>query len=273
LETLVLPITLSDRIRLTVHDERAGSLGVTYGIEELGGSPSIAGRVPTDETNLMVRAAAALSGRVGSHRSVRMSLLKNIPVGGGLGGGSADAAAVLRALNGLLGAALAGETLEEIGAEIGSDVPALLAGGPVLVRGRGERLERVRAAGFTWLLVRFASGVRTPDAFGWWDDDHAATGPDPAAVLRAVAGGDPDELGPLLFNDLEPPVFRRRPDVAEAKRLLVNAGLPGAVMCGSGATVAGLLPGELPADGLRTLRSDLERLTGLSTAMTASPAG
>jgi 4-diphosphocytidyl-2C-methyl-D-erythritol kinase len=88
-----------------------------------------------------------------------------------------------------------------------------------------------------------------------------------------VAGGDPDELGPLLFNDLEPPVFRRRPDVAEAKRLLVNAGLPGAVMCGSGATVAGLLPGELPADGLRTLRSDLERLTGLSTAMTASPAG
>jgi 4-diphosphocytidyl-2-C-methyl-D-erythritol kinase len=96
------------------------------------------------------------------------------------------------------------------------------------------------------VLVPFDFPVRTPDAYRWWDEDgdDAPTGPDPAQVIAAAVAGNVDALAAELFNDLEAPVFRRHPEVADAKRRLLDAGAAGAIMCGSGPTVAGLAATE-----------------------------
>jgi 4-diphosphocytidyl-2-C-methyl-D-erythritol kinase len=98
-----------------------------------------------------------------------------------------------------------------------------------------------------WVLVRFRFGVRSPDAYRWWDEDGAGTGPDPDHLLAAATAGDAEALGPLLFNDLETPVAARHPEIGEAKRRLVEAGALGAVMSGSGSSVIGLARDEAHA--------------------------
>jgi len=82
--------------------------------------------------------------------------------------------------------------------------------------------------------------VRSPDAYRWWDEDGGMTGPDPEGLLDAVAAGDPDVVGPLLFNDLEAPVAGRHPAIGQARARLLDAGALGAVMSGSGSSVVGL---------------------------------
>jgi 4-diphosphocytidyl-2-C-methyl-D-erythritol kinase len=168
-------------------------------------------------------------------------------VAGGLGGGSADAAATLLALNELWGCDVDAATLEEIGERIGSDVPAMLSGEPVLMAGRGERLAPAEIPPLHWVLVRFGFGVRSPDAYRWWDEDGAGTGPDPDHLLAAATAGDAEALGPLLFNDLETPVAARHPEIGEAKRRLLEAGALGAVMSGSGSSMIGLARDEAHA--------------------------
>ena len=166
------------------------------------------------------------------------------PVAGGLGGGSADAAATLLALNELWGCEVDAATLEQIGERIGSDVPAMLSGEAVLMGGRGERLAPAEVPPFHWVLVRFGFGVRSPDAYRWWDEDGAGTGPDPDRLLAAATAGDAEALGPLLFNDLEQPVAARHPEIGEAARGLIESGALGAVMSGSGSCVIGLARDE-----------------------------
>jgi 4-diphosphocytidyl-2-C-methyl-D-erythritol kinase len=131
-------------------------------------------------------------------------------------------------------------TLGEVAERIGSDVPAMLLGGPVLMSGRGELLAPAEVASFWWVVVHFDFGVRSPDAYRWWDEDEGVTGPDPEPLLQAAAAGDAEALGPLLFNDLEEAVTRRHPAVGEAKQRLLAAGALGAVMSGSGSSVVGL---------------------------------
>jgi 4-diphosphocytidyl-2-C-methyl-D-erythritol kinase len=123
---------------------------------------------------------------------------------------------------------------------VGSDVPALVSGGPVLARGRGERVEPASVARTWWVLRILEFGVPAAQAYGWWDEDGERTGPDPVPLLEAVTVADPARLGPLLFNDLEGPVTARQPEVGRAREALLAAGALGAVMCGSGPTVAGL---------------------------------
>jgi 4-diphosphocytidyl-2-C-methyl-D-erythritol kinase len=279
LETLVLPITLADRLTIRAVNDRSQYHTLSYGLE-VTGPPALTRDVPSDDTNLAMRAAFAMAHHLHPAGIAHVAIEKWIPAGAGLGGGSADAAGVLRALNDLWGAALDAEALAEIGLSIGSDVPALLAGTPVMARGRGERLEPVRAAAFDWLLVRFPFGVRTADAFGWWDADgarEADTGPDveprsTERLLRALAGGDAAALGSSLFNDLEGPVFRRHPEIAAAKARLLAAGLPGAVLCGSGASVAGLLPAGASRHELEPLVEDLTGLSDLGPGYVRSAA-
>jgi len=133
---------------------------------------------------------------------------------------------------------------------VGSDVPAMLAGGPVLVRGRGDVIDPVTVDRLWWVLRSFDFGIRSPDAYRWWDEDRAPSGPDPAPLLLAATKGDPETLGPLLFNDLERPVFARHPELAEAKAALLEAGALGAVMSGSGSSVAGLARDQAHAGSL-----------------------
>src|SRR5439155_17135828 len=116
----------------------------------------------------------------GSRGFAEFVLDKRIPHAAGLGGGGSDAAATLRALNDLWGCGLDAGALREVGAQVGSDVPALIDGGPVHVTGRGEVVEPTGSVDLDLVLVTFDFGVRTADAFRWWDEDggpHAPDGP------------------------------------------------------------------------------------------------
>jgi 4-diphosphocytidyl-2-C-methyl-D-erythritol kinase len=232
IESLILPVTLADVLTF-----RKGVGGVRVRVTKGGAG------LPREEDNLIHAAASTLAGRRGVARSAVIQLVKRIPIAAGLGGGSADAAATLLGLNELWGCGLGLEELMEVGAAIGSDVPALVRGGAVMVRGRGETAEGYQTGTTWWVIVPQPFPVSTRDAYGWWDEE-GSTGPDPAPLLEAAQAGRLDELAELLFNDLESVVARRHPQVEEAKRALTLAGALGAVMSGSGPTVAGLARDE-----------------------------
>ncbi len=244
LESLVIPVTLADGVTVRTADR----LSV-----DVQGPPRLAGEVPIGGLNLALVAALTLADASGTQRGARVEIEKRIPVAAGLGGGSADAAATILALDELWGLGLGPDQLVDVGRRIGSDVPAMLAGGPVLVSGRGDRLVPVRVASLWWVIVPFEFGVRSPDAYRWWDEDGGATGPDPEAILAAAASGDAPILGPLLFNDLEAPVIARHPRIGDAKEALLDAGALGAVMSGSGSSVAGLASDRGHAERLATV--------------------
>lgn len=241
LESLVLPIALADRVRVRPAD----ALRI-----EVKGVAELAGEVPAGGLNLALVAALAIGDVCERSGGAEIEITKRIPVAAGLGGGSADAAATLRALNELWGCGLDPAALADLGARIGSDVPAMLAGGPVLMHGRGELIAPARVGRLWWVLVTFGFGVRSPDAYRWWDEDRAPSGPDPGPLLSAAEAGAPEILGPLLFNDLEPPVFARHPELGEVKRRLLEAGALGAAMSGSGSSVVGLARNESHARAL-----------------------
>ncbi|HET7928063.1 MAG TPA: 4-(cytidine 5'-diphospho)-2-C-methyl-D-erythritol kinase [Actinomycetota bacterium] len=243
IESLVVPISLADRVVVRPAEE----LRV-----EIAGEPAFS----SGGLNLALVAALALADACAEPGGALVKIEKRIPVAGGLGGGSADAAATLLALNELWGCEVDPATLEQIGDRIGSDVPAMLSRESVLVGGRGERLAPAEVPPFHWVLVRLGFGVRSPDAYRWWDEDGAGTGPDPDALLAAATAGDAEALGPLLFNDLERPVAARHPEIAEAARGLIESGALGAIMSGSGSSVIGLARDEAHA---RELAAGFER--------------
>jgi 4-diphosphocytidyl-2-C-methyl-D-erythritol kinase len=227
----VVPISLGDRVEVTEADR--------LDVEILGERRST-GDIPTGELNLALVAALALADACGDARGATIRIEKRIPVAAGLGGGSADAAATLIALNELWGCGLDLAMLADIGERVGSDVPAMLAAEPVLMSGRGEVLAPAEVASMWWVLVPLGFGVRSPDAYRWWDEDGGTPGPDPSEVLDAAADGDLERLGVVLFNDLEGSVGRRHPEIAVAKTRLLELGALGAVMSGSGSSVVGL---------------------------------
>ena len=240
LESLVLPLSLAD----TVAVRAADSLRV-----DVRGPERLTAAVAAGGMNLALVAALALGDGCGA-RGALVEIDKRIPVAAGLGGGSADAAATLHALNGLWGCGFDLETLIDIGARVGSDVPSLLVGGPVLTSGRGERIEGATFAESWWVVVPFDFPTRSPEAYRWWDEDGGATGPEAGALLAAAERGDIGELGRLLYNDLEAPVVARHPEIGRAKQDLLAGGALGAVMSGSGPTVVGLARSELHAQEL-----------------------
>lgn len=228
IETLVQPITLADGVEAA---EAQGLLVAVAGPE--------AGGVPTGEENLAARAARALAETAGVPARARLLIAKHIPVGAGLGGGSADAAAALRALNDLWECGLVPDELAAVGARVGSDVPALTLGGPVLAAGRGARVERASVSRTWWAVLPLGFQVSAADAYRWWDEE-GETGPDPASLLGALRSGMTEAAAPLVWSDLEAPVARRHPEVDEAKGRMVEAGALAALMSGSGPTVVGL---------------------------------
>jgi 4-diphosphocytidyl-2-C-methyl-D-erythritol kinase len=244
LQSLVVPLSLADDLVVSPADR----LHV-----EVVGAPDLAGEVPSGGLNLALVGALALAEACGFAGGAEIRIEKRIPVAGGLGGGSADAAAAISALNELWGCRLDRRTLADIGARIGSDVPATLAPGAVLVGGRGEVLEDVDLPQLWWVVVPMRFGVRSPDAYRWWDEGERRSGPHPADLLEAAAAGDVERLGPLLFNDLERPVFEHHPELAETKRALLDAGALGAVMSGSGSSIAALARDESGASGLASM--------------------
>jgi 4-diphosphocytidyl-2-C-methyl-D-erythritol kinase len=238
IETLVLPVTLADGVQVSP----AEGIQLTVAGDR-------ASEVPAGEDNLVLRATHALRDRLAEKRGAHVLLSKRIPVGAGLGGGSADAAATLRALDSLWGSDLGLEELMDVAAEVGSDVPALLHKGPVIARGRGERVKPTSLPKTWWVLATQRFGVSSEAAYSLWDEG-GITGPDARDLLDALARGDLERAARLLSNDLEPVVKERHPEVAEARRALLDAGAVGTIMSGSGPTVAGLTRNAAHAEEL-----------------------
>lgn len=199
--------------------------------------------VPTDDDNLAVRAARLLAQRAGVAADVHLTIDKGIPVAGGMAGGSADAAAALVACDALWGTHADRETLHGLAAELGSDVPFGLVGGTALGTGRGEQLAPVLASGeYHWVLALADGGLSTPEVFRELDRLRAAGDEPPAgsvdAVLAAVRAGDAVALGASLSNDLQAAALRLRPDLRRTLDAGRELGAVGAIVSGSGPTVA-----------------------------------
>ena len=199
--------------------------------------------VPTDGSNLAVRAAALLGMETGRTAAVALTIRKGIPVAGGCAGGSADAAAALVACDALWGTGLSRSELAGLAAKLGSDVPFSLHGGTALGTGRGEQLTPVLGSGsYSWVLALADGGLSTPDVYAELDRQRE-TGPvsvvsDASAVLSALRGGDAVALGLALTNDLQNAAVALRPSL----RLLLDTGADlgalGGLVSGSGPTVA-----------------------------------
>jgi 4-diphosphocytidyl-2-C-methyl-D-erythritol kinase len=206
-------------------------------------------RVPTDASNIAVKAAQLLARRTGYRGGVRLEIEKHVPVTGGMGGGSADAAATLLACDALWGTALPREEMLTLAAELGADVPFAFTGGTAIGTGRGDQLSPALAKGsFQWVLALADFGLSTPEVYSELDrhrDRHAQDiFPAPVApsvdadVLQALRAGDPHMLAETLYNDLQAPALHLVPSLAETLELGEQNGALAGVISGSGPTVA-----------------------------------
>ncbi|MFF8875124.1 4-(cytidine 5'-diphospho)-2-C-methyl-D-erythritol kinase [Streptomyces massasporeus] len=205
-----------------------------------------ADQVPLDRTNLAARAAEALAERYGRSPDVHVHIAKDIPVAGGMAGGSADGAGALVACDALWGTGASRDELLEICAELGSDVPFSLVGGAALGIGRGEQLTPLEVGGtFHWVFAMAARGLSTPAVFREFDRLGEGTDiPEPVAsgeLLAALAKGDPDALAAAVSNDLQPAALSLFPELAGTLAAGRAAGALTALVSGSGPTTAFLV--------------------------------
>jgi len=206
--------------------------------------------VPNDDRNLAVRAAKRYLAAVGeSACGLCIEMKKSIPVGAGMGGGSADAAAVLRALDRYFGARLGRERLIELAAEIGSDVAFCLVGGTMLATGRGEELKPLPALpACRFVIVKPNFAVSTPELFRKLDSTAVRIHPDTAGLLRALDEGKLPELCRRMYNVFEDVDDRRLRVVQEIKGRLLDGGALGAMMTGTGSAVFGVFDDAAAAE-------------------------
>ena len=204
-----------------------------------GGAPG----VPVGAKNLAGAAARLLMRKAKAGGPVSIEITKQIPVAGGMAGGSADAAGALVGCAALWGLELSRDQLSEIGAELGSDVPFALAGGTAVGTGRGERLSPVLArTPLHWVLALAESGLSTPAVFAELDRLRAHGEPPRVegvhAMLTALTSGDPVAVGAALGNDLQAAAISLQPGLRRTLRAGIAAGALGGVVSGSGPTVA-----------------------------------
>lgn len=225
LSTLMVPLDLADRVEVRVSRGRKGPVAC-----RVPGRPELDGA-----SNLAARAAEAFRRRFGATDRIAITVEKRIPVTAGLGGGSSDAAAVLRALARAY-RVKDGAALGQVALAVGSDVPFFLGSGPAWASGRGERLRPATVPPLHLVLVYPTDpsmAIRAGDAYAWLD---AARGtrtvgkPGAARAWRLAAA----------VNDLEGPCFERHPALRGIARRLVGAGANAAMMSGSGPTVFGI---------------------------------
>ena len=210
---------------------------------EVVGKYAAAG-IPVDERNLALAAVIAFRARTGWDGRVAITIDKNVPVAGGMGGGSADAAAALVAA-----ASLAGvddnAVLTEIAAGLGADVPFALLGGIALGRGRGDDLSRVLSRGtHHWVLATSTGELSTASVYGRMDElRQAGDGADaarlaePQGVLTALAAGDVEKLAAHVHNDMTEAAVSLMPDIARVMEEGRRAGAHAVLLSGSGPTV------------------------------------
>ncbi|MCQ2001720.1 4-(cytidine 5'-diphospho)-2-C-methyl-D-erythritol kinase [Arthrobacter zhaoxinii] len=232
----------ADEIRLTLSDPEGR-------LPEAG--------IPLDGDNLAARAARAVASRAGRDRAgVHLHITKRVPVAGGMGGGSADAAAALVACNELWNAGLGPADLADLAAGLGADVPFALLGGAAAGLGVGDRLTPVPAPQqLHWVLVPAAYGLSTPQVYAAVDrlrdgaDVAEPTEADPA-VLAALADGNTAALAGVLANDLQAAALELAPGLRSVLEAGIGLGALAGMVSGSGPTLAFLTAGEAAASAL-----------------------
>ena len=203
-------------------------------------------RVPPGPKNTAYKAALAFFHYTGLLAGVDITIHKTVPVRAGMGGGSADAAAVLVGLNALYGARLSMTELCALGASVGADVPFALMGGTCRVQGLGDLIKALPPCPDCWFTVIMPGyGISTPAAFAAYDQIGSPTHPDCAAQEAAIRAGDLEGLCAAAGNALE--VCAGGADTAALKQALLDQGARAALMTGSGAAVFGIFEAEEPA--------------------------
>jgi len=214
----------------------------------VSGTVNLSG-VPTDGSNIAIKAARLLARRAGYRGGVRLEIQKHVPVTGGMGGGSADAAATLLACDALWGTGTSREEMLKLAAELGADVPFSLTGGTAIGTGRGDQLSPALAKGqFQWVLALADFGLSTPEVYTELDLHRQRHSQDifpapavptvEADVLQALRAGDPHMLAECLHNDLQAPALKMEPSLAGVIELGEKNGALAGVISGSGPTVA-----------------------------------
>jgi 4-diphosphocytidyl-2-C-methyl-D-erythritol kinase len=241
LVTVFQAISIFDEVTVKIGEQGTG-IKLTVSGDQIHG-------VPTDSTNLVVKAIELIADKFELDIDVNVDVKKSIPVAGGMAGGSADAAAAIVAIDELYSLEMTREEMHSIAAQLGSDVPFLLSGGTAIGQGRGDQLTAALSRGtYHWVLALSSVGLSTPAVYS--ECDRLRQGLDISdpqisdALMQALLSADPSNVGKLLINDLQPAACSLRP----ALRLILDVGQEygalGAIVSGSGPTVAFLVSDE-----------------------------
>jgi 4-diphosphocytidyl-2-C-methyl-D-erythritol kinase len=238
--TVFQAVSIFDDVTVAISDDPGIHLSVTGKHND---------HLPLDRTNLAYRAAEIMMRKFEIADGLAISLAKEIPLAGGMAGGSADAGATIVAIDSLFSLGLKRNEMEKIGAELGADVPFTISGGTAIGTGKGEQITPVLARGsYSWVLAMSSSGLSTPAVYNECDRLREGLQVSPPhisdALLHALSAGDAVALGKALSNDLQPAACSLKP----ALRLILDVGMDygalGGLVSGSGPTVAFLAENE-----------------------------
>ena len=204
------------------------------------------GGVPADNSNLAVKAAQLMINNYDLPEDLVIKLKKEIPVAGGMAGGSADAAGVIVGLDSLFELGLSRDVMESVGSKIGSDVPFSICGGVAIGTGRGDQITPALAKGsYNWVLALSGQGLATPSVYQECDRLREGLSIAPPVVseplMQALRAGDAKALGKALTNELQPAACSLRPALRLVLDVGVDYGALGGIVSGSGPTVAFLV--------------------------------
>lgn len=254
MDMLMQSVTLADTVTITPSERL--ELAVTTAYRSVTSREVAAAEpVPVDERNIAFKAAIALQNHTGCKKGAKICLEKRIPSGAGMGGGSADAAAVLYGLNKLWQLELSPVALREIGLKLGADVPFMLTGGLARVSSIGEKIVPLSPAPSVWLvLLQPCDGLSTKEIFTAYDspdEDTLVSRPRTEEAQTALLTGDLTGVGAAMDNVLEAISAAKRPAIRAAGQMLEAAGAIRAMMTGSGSVVYGVFPDQESAANAR----------------------
>ncbi|MEI7561102.1 MAG: 4-(cytidine 5'-diphospho)-2-C-methyl-D-erythritol kinase [Actinomycetes bacterium] len=239
--TVFQAISLFDDVTVTEGKPGAGTSILVSG--------QTANGVPADASNLAIRAAQLMMKEFDLSKDLEIKLKKEIPVAGGMAGGSADAAGVIFGLDSLYELGLAKDEMEKIASQIGSDVPFSISGGVAIGTGRGDQITTALSKGsYTWVLALSSQGLSTPAVYQECDrlrEGLSIASPQVSEpLMQALRAGDSKALGKSLLNDLQAAACSLRPALRLVLDVGIDYGALGGIVSGSGPTVAFLVSDE-----------------------------